>query len=70
MGVQVCEQPGRCSNILNKPRFDSSPIENIAFGGPDRTWLYVTQGGRLFRRQTKRTGTVAWEPIKPPQPGL
>jgi gluconolactonase len=70
MGIQVCEQPGRCTNILNKPRFDSSPIESIAFGGPDRTWLYVTQGGRLFRRQTKRTGVVAWEPIKPPQPGL
>jgi gluconolactonase len=70
MGIQVCEQPGRCTNILNKPRFDSSPIESIAFGGPDRTWLYVTQGGRLFRRQTKRTGAVAWEPIKPPQPGL
>jgi gluconolactonase len=70
MGIQVCEQPGRCTNILNKPRFDSAPIESIAFGGPDRTWLYVTQGGRLFRRQTKRTGAVAWEPIKPPQPGL
>ena len=70
MGIQVCEQPGRCTNILNKPRFDPAPIESIAFGGPDRTWLYVTQGGRLFRRQTKRTGAVAWEPIKPPQPGL
>jgi len=70
MGIQVCEQPGRCSNILNKPAFDAAPIGDIAFGGPDRTWLYVTQGGKLFRRQTRRTGVVAWEPIKPPQPGL
>jgi sugar lactone lactonase YvrE len=70
MGIQVCEQPGRCTNILNKPEFNSTPISNIAFGGPDRAWLYVTQGGKLFRRVTKRTGVTAWEPIKPPQPGL
>jgi sugar lactone lactonase YvrE len=70
MGIQVCEQPGRCTNILNKPEFTATPITSIAFGGPDRSWLYVTQGGKLFRRATRRTGVVAWEPIKPPQPGL
>jgi sugar lactone lactonase YvrE len=70
MGIQVCEQPGRCTNVLNKPEFNATPITNIAFGGPDRTWLYVTQGGKVFRRETKRTGVVAWEPVKPPQPGL
>jgi gluconolactonase len=70
MGVQVCEQPGRCTNILNKPEFNATPIESIAFGGPDRAWLYVTQGGKIFRRMTRHTGVVAWEPVKPPQPGL
>jgi sugar lactone lactonase YvrE len=70
MGIQVCEQPGRCSNILNKPEFNATPITDIAFGGPDRAWLYVTQGAKLYRRETKRTGVVAWQPVKPPQPGL
>jgi gluconolactonase len=70
MGIQVCEQPGRCTNILNKPEFTATPVTDIAFGGPDRAWLYVTQGGKMFRRETRRTGVVAWEPIKPPQPGL
>ena len=70
MGIQVCEQPGRCTNILNKPEFNATPITDIAFGGPGRAWLYVTQGGKVFRRETRRTGVVAWEPIKPPQPGL
>jgi gluconolactonase len=70
MGIQVCEQPGRCTNILNKPEFNATPIGSIAFGGADRSWLYVTQGAKLFRRQTRRTGVVPWEPIKPPQPGL
>ena len=69
MGIQVCEQPGRCTNILNKPEFTATPVTDIAFGGPDRAWLYVTQGGKIFRRETKRTGVVAWEPVKPPQPG-
>jgi sugar lactone lactonase YvrE len=70
VGIQVCEQPGRCTNILNKPEFNATPITHIAFGGPDRSWLYVTQGRKLFRRATRRTGVVAWEPVKPPQPGL
>jgi gluconolactonase len=70
MGIQVCEQPGRCTNILNKPEFSAVPVTSIAFGGPGRAWLYVTQGGKLFRRETRRTGVVAWEPVKPPQPGL
>jgi gluconolactonase len=70
MGIQVCEQPGRCTNILNKPQFSATPITDIAFGGPGRAWLYVTQGGRIFRRETRRVGVVAWEPVKPPQPGL
>jgi sugar lactone lactonase YvrE/predicted alpha/beta superfamily hydrolase len=70
MGIQVCEQPGRCSNILNKPEFNATPITDIAFGGPGRTWLYVAQGKKLYRRETRRTGVVAWEPVKPPQPGL
>jgi gluconolactonase len=70
VGIQVCEQPGRCSNILNKPEFTATPIAGIAFGGPERAWLYVTQGGKLFRRETRRTGVVAWEPVKPPRPGL
>jgi len=70
MGIQVCEQPGRCTNILNRPEFDATPISSIAFGGPGRSWLYVTQGNKIFRRQTKRTGVVPWELVKPPQPGL
>ena len=70
MGIQVCEQPGRCTNILNKPEFNATPITDLAFGGPGRAWLYVTQGGKIFRRETRRTGVVAWEPVKPPQPGL
>ncbi|MBS1811678.1 MAG: SMP-30/gluconolactonase/LRE family protein [Acidobacteria bacterium] len=70
LGIQVCEQIGRCAQLLNKPEAGTTPIANIAFGGPARDWLYVTQGTKLFRRQVKRTGVTAWEPVKPPRPGL
>jgi hypothetical protein len=30
----------------------------------------LTVGGKIFRRETKRTGVVAWQPVKAPQPGL
>ena len=70
MGIQVCEQPGRCGQILNKPELGPTPISDIAFGGPERNWIYVTQGARIFRRPVKRAGVVPWELVKPPQPGL
>ncbi|MFN0121657.1 MAG: alpha/beta hydrolase-fold protein [Blastocatellia bacterium] len=70
LGIQVCEQIGRCAQLLNKPEAGMAPIAHIAFGGPARDWLYVTQGNKLFRRQVKRTGVSAWEPVKPPRPGL
>ena len=70
LGIQVCEQIGRCAQLLNKPEAGSVAIGNIAFGGAERNWLYVTQGNKIFRRQVKRTGVTAWEPIKPPKPGL
>ena len=70
LGIQVCEQIGRCAQLLNKPEAGATPIAHIAFGGPERNWLYVTQGGKLFRRPVKRTGVSAWEPVKPPKPGL
>ena len=70
LGIQVCEQIGRCAQLLNKPEAGSVSIGNIAFGGAERNWLYVTQGNKIFRRQVKRTGVTAWEPVKPPKPGL
>src|SRR5262245_65929775 len=70
MGIQVCEQPGRCSNILNKPEFNSTPIADIAFGGPGPAWLYVTQGRKLVRRETRRTGVNGWGPVEAQPRGL
>ena len=68
LGVQVCEANGRVAMILNPP--EHGAISSLAFGGKDQDWLYVTEGGKLFRRPVKVKGVAAWAPVKPPRPPL
>ena len=69
LGVELESASGRMDMILNPPKYGSIPT-HVAFGGPDRDWLYATEDGKLYRRQTKRKGAEAWDPVKPPQPSL
>jgi len=69
VGIQICEPIGRCAQILSKPEF-GAPVSNLAFGGKELNWLYVAQGGKLFRRPVKRNGAAAWAIVKPPRPPL
>lgn len=68
LGIQLCEQNGRCMQILSKPEMGA--VTGIAFGGKDLSWLYATEGGKLFRRPVKRNGAAAWNVVKPPRPPL
>jgi len=68
VGVQVCEANGRVAQILNPPEYGS--VSSLAFAGKDLNWLYVAEGGRLFRRPVKVKGVAAWAPVKPPKPPL
>jgi gluconolactonase len=68
LGVQICDQPGRVNGIINKPQPGS--LSNVVFGGRDLDWLFVTAGDKVFKRHMRRKGTVAWNPVKPPQPRL
>lgn len=68
LGVQVCEANGRVAMILNPP--EHGAITSLAFAGKDFDWLYVTEGGKLFRRQVKVKGVPAWAPAKLPKPPL
>jgi sugar lactone lactonase YvrE len=69
LGIEMESASGRMDMILNPPKYGGIP-SHVAFGGPDRDWLYAAEDGRLYRRQTKRRGSVAWDPVKPPQPSL
>ncbi len=68
VGVQVCEANGRVAQILNPPEHGS--ISGLAFAGKDLNWLYVAEGGKLFRRPVKVKGITAWTHVKPPKPPL
>jgi sugar lactone lactonase YvrE len=68
VGIQVCEANGRVSAILNPP--EPGAVSSIAFAGHDMDWLYITEGGKLFRRPVKVSGAKVWEPSKPPTPPL
>jgi gluconolactonase len=67
-GVQVCEANGRVAQILNPPEIGA--LTALAFAGPDLNWLYVAEGGKLFRRSVKVKGNLPWAPLKPPKPPL
>ncbi|MDE3196326.1 MAG: SMP-30/gluconolactonase/LRE family protein [Acidobacteriota bacterium] len=69
LGIEMESGSGRMDMILNPPKFGGIP-SHVAFGGADRNWLYASQDGKLYRRETKRKGSAAWEPVKPPQPSL
>jgi gluconolactonase len=69
MGLQICDQAGRVNSIIPKPQRDS--LSHVVFGGPDFDELYVTCGGKVFKRKIKAKGVPSWqEPIKPPAPRL
>ena len=68
LGIQYCEQNGRCAGIVSKP--ERGMISGLAFAGKDLNWLYVAEGGKLFRRPVKQKGVAAWAPVKAPKPPL
>jgi sugar lactone lactonase YvrE len=68
LGIQVCEANGRVAAILNPP--GRGRMSNLTFGGKGLSWLYVVQGGKLFRRSTKTHGVAADAAARLPKPPL
>lgn len=68
LGVQVCDQAGRVTSILNAP--SAAAVTSLGFGGPDFQTLYVTSGDKLYKRVLRRKGVMAASPVKPPRPRL
>ena len=68
LGIQVCEANGRVAAILNPPA--RGHMSNLVFGGKGLSWLYVVQGGKLFRRRAKTNGVAADAAAQLPKPPL
>ena len=68
LGIQMCEANGRVAAILNPPALD--PVADLIFAGKNLDWIYITSGGKLYRRPVKQPGIAIWLPVKPPKPPL
>jgi sugar lactone lactonase YvrE len=67
-GVQMCEANGRMAAVFNSP--EHGGVSSVVFAGRKMGWMYVGEGGRLFRRPVKVTGVAAWSLVKLPKPPL
>ena len=69
LGIQVFDPMGRVIAILPKPF--PAWLSNVAFGGPGLDELYVTCGGKVYKRKMRTKGVLSWrEPVKPLPPRL
>ncbi len=68
VGIQISDPPGRSPGILNNP--DRVDPRDVVFGGADRQTLYVSSGGKLYRRAIRKRGATPWEVLTPPKPRL
>ena len=57
LGVQVFDPLGRLCGVLPKPQPDK-PLTSCALSGPQREYLYVTNGDKIFRRKVQATGNA------------
>jgi gluconolactonase len=68
IGIQVCEANGRMAEVLNSPVIGG--VTSFVFAGKKLDWMYVAEGGRLFRRPVKVTGVASGTLVKLPKPPL
>jgi gluconolactonase len=68
MGVQMCEANGRMAAVFNPP--EHGGVSSVVFAGKKMDWMYVAEGGNLFRRPVKVSGVAAGTLVKLPKPPL
>lgn len=69
LGIQICEQNGRCGATLAKPAMGN--LTGIALTSlPDNNFMYAAVDGQVYRRPVKRGGVSVNTPVKPPNPPL
>ena len=63
-----------CLSIVGHPRMFPAVLQPEVESGAESSnldELYVTNGGKVFKRKVKTKGVVSWRaPIKPPAPRL
>ena len=59
-GLQMFDPTGRLGGTILKPQ-PNKPLSNACFGGPGLSFLYVTNGDKVYRRKTKTAGVAYGE---------
>lgn len=63
IGIQVLDETGRCTGIINKPQ--EKWLANCALGGPGMNYLYACCSDHVYRRKVKVKGVLSWQaPVK------
>lgn len=63
-GLQMFDPTGRMGGVIATPD-PNSGLVSVCFAGPGHKWLYVANGGTIYRRKTKTHGALFFE--KPEQ---
>jgi enterochelin esterase family protein len=53
-GIQMFDATGRLGGVIAKPT--AKGCVSVAFGGPDRAWLYACASDKIYRRKTLAQG--------------
>lgn len=63
-GLQMFDPTGRMGGVISKPDPENHLV-SVCFAGPEHAYLYVANGGKIYRRKTKTAGALFFQEPKP-----
>ena len=63
-GLQMFDPTGRMGGVIAKPDPENHLV-SVCFAGPEHAYLYVANGGKIYRRKTKTAGALFFQEPKP-----
>ncbi len=63
-GLQMFDPTGRMGGVIATPD-PESPLVSVCFAGSDHAYLYVANGGKIYRRKTRTSGALFFQEPKP-----
>lgn len=64
VGLQMFDPTGRMGGVIATPDPESMLV-SVCFAGPGHAYLYVANGGKIYRRKTKTSGALFFEAPQP-----
>ena len=61
LGVQIFDPTSRLCGVLPAPQ-PGKPLTSCTLAGPNRDYLYITNGDRIYRRKIQAVGNLSHEP--------